>query len=140
MVSDLSLELAMAPGYGPVGVLLGMVIVTAIVMLALTHALGPKRHGPVKESPYEAGMPVISDARKRINVRWYLVAVLFLLFDVEVLFLWPWGLLFHDAAVKQIQVYDWASKGFLLGAMGLFLFFLLIGFIYDWRKGVLEWD
>lgn len=138
MVNDLSIELAMASGYGPVGVLLGMVIVTAIVMLALTHALGPKRHGPVKESPYEAGMPVISDARKRINVRWYLVAVLFLLFDVEVLFLWPWGLLFHDAAVKQID--DVASKGFLLGAMGLFLFFLLVGFIYDWRKGVLEWD
>ena len=128
----------MAPGYGPVGVLLGLVIVTAALMLALTHALGPKRHGPVKESPYEAGMPVIADARQRINVRWYLVAVLFLLFDVEVLFLWPWGLLFHDAAVKQID--DVASKGFLLGAMGLFLFFLLIGFIYDWRKGVLKWD
>ncbi len=131
----------MATGYGPVGVLLGLVIVTAALMLALTHVLGPKRHGPIKESPYEAGMPVIADARKRINVRWYLVAVLFLLFDVEVLFLWPWGLLFHDAAaVEPIQVYDWASKGFLLGAMGLFLGFLLIGFIYDWRKGVLKWD
>ena len=69
-------------------------LVTLVGMLILAHTLGPKRRGPVKDSPYESGMPVVGDTRRRFNIRFYVVAMLFLLFDVEVVFLWPWATLF----------------------------------------------
>lgn len=113
-------------------------------MLILAHVLGPKRHGPVKDSPYESGMPVIADTHRRFNVRFYVVAMLFLLFDVEVVFLWPWVLSLYGAAVRgqtiPLETGGEAGKGFLLVGMAIFFSLLVFGLFYEWKKGALEWD
>ncbi len=118
--------------------------VSAAAML-LAHVVKPARKGPVKDSTYESGMPVIGDARLRFNVRFYIVALLFLLFDVEVVFLWPWAPVFHQAATQGAEAgaagqATWGNAGFLLGAMGVFAAFLVVGFAYEWRRGMFEWD
>ena len=114
-------------------------------MLAAAHILGPKaRHGPVKDTPYESGMPPIVDTERRFNVRFYVVAVLFLLFDVEVVFLWPWAQVFHDAAANgttiPLEAGGEVGKGFLLVGMGLFFSLLVFGLFDEWKKGAFEWD
>ena len=78
-----------AASYAPIGLLLSLTIVSAVGMVLLSHFVGPRRKGSVKDSPYESGMPVIGDARRRFNVKFYIVAMVFLLFDVEIVFLWP---------------------------------------------------
>ena len=134
------LLLAVAPEYQPVFVLLLVVVAAAAVMLILAHSLGPRRIGPQKHAPYESGMPVASDARRRFNVRFYMVAVLFLLFEVEVIFLWPWSVLFHHAAMDDVTVGAFGTKGFLFAEMAIFMLILLIGYIYEWRTGAFRWD
>jgi NADH-quinone oxidoreductase subunit A len=129
--------------YAPVMVLILLVIVTVLAILIAAHAIGPKRRGPVKDSTYESGMPIASDARRRFNVKFYIVAMLFLLFDVEVVFLWPWAPLFHESAVRpqeSILVAHGFTKGFLLLEMVVFFAILLVGYIYAWRKGVFQWS
>ena len=113
-------------------------------MLILAHVLGPKRHGPVKDSPYESGMPVVGDTQSRFNLRFYLIAILFLLFDVELVFLWPWARVFHYAATTgatvEMEGGGVAGKGFLLVGMAIFFSLLVFGLLYEWKKGALEWD
>lgn len=131
--------------YAAIGIVILLVMLTAGGMLVAAHVIGPKkRHGPVKDSPYESGVPVITDARRRFHVRFYIVAMLFMLFDVEVIFLWPWALLFHKSATTGATV-EWESgqvfgQGFLLAGMGVFFALLLFGLIYEWKKGAFEWD
>jgi NADH-quinone oxidoreductase subunit A len=127
--------------YAPILVLILVVMGMVTAILILAHALGPKRRGPVKDSTYESGMPPIGDARRRFNVRFYIVAMLFLLFDVEVAFMWPWAPLFHDAAMNPdpTMVRLGYDKTFLLVEMAVFLAILLVGYIYAWRKGVFRW-
>ncbi len=130
--------------YAPVLVLIVLALATAGVIMVLAHVIGPSRRGPVKSSPYESGMPPVGDARRRFNVRFYLVAMIFLLFDVEVVCLWPWGPLFHRAATTGNPI-AWigtgpVGKGFLLVEMAVFLGILLVGYAYAWRKGVFRWD
>ena len=130
--------------YAAIGVTILLVVVTAVGMLIAAHAVGPKRSGPVKDSAYESGMPVIHDARRRFNIRFYIVAVLFMLFDVEVVFLWPWALLFHKAATTgatvQLDNGEIYGKGFLLAGMAIFFALLLFGLLYEWKKGAFQWD
>ena len=97
-------------------------------LLFVAQNVGPKSPNPVKAEPFESGNPPRGDARIRFSVRFYLVAMLFLIFDLEVVFLYPWAILFRQLG--------------LLGLieMGIFLGILLIGFIYVWKKGALEWD
>lgn len=133
--------LAMHP-YAPVMALILMVILMVVVIMILAHVIGPKRHGRVKDSTYESGVPIIGDARRRFNVKFYIIAMLFLLFDVEVVFLWPWALLFRDAAVDPAAspvVAAGYDKGFLLIEMVVFFAILLVGYAYAWRKGVFRW-
>ena len=128
--------------YAPILVLILFVIGMVVVIMALTHMIGPRRHGPIKDSIYEAGMPIIGDARRRFNVKFYIVAMLFLLFDVEVVFLWPWAPLFHEAAMnpqKSVVVAAGFDKTFLLAEMVVFLAILMVGYVYAWRKGVFRW-
>ena len=136
--------LADASAYAIIGILMLLLIVGVVAILILTHLVGRKRRGPVKDSTYESGMPVIGDARKRFNVRFYVVAMLFLLFDVEVVFLWPWAPVFHEAATTGQSIPgstgDPINAGFMLAAMGVFAGFLVIGFIYEWRRGMFQWD
>lgn len=134
--------------YGIVVILILAVIGIAAIILLLTYLIGPKRSGPVKLSVYESGVDPTGDARKRFNVRFYLVAVLFLIFDVEIIFLYPWAVLFPrlktPQGVDQQWAADLAASGFtpMFFAIGVGIFFLLltIGFIYEWRKGVFRWD
>ena len=130
--------------YAAIGVTILMVLVVIAAMLILAHVVGPSRHGPVKDSPYESGMPVSTDARQRFHIRFYIVAMLFMLFDVEVIFMWPWATLFHQAATTgatiPLETGGVAGKGFLLAGMGVFFSLLLFGLLYEWKKGAFQWD
>jgi NADH-quinone oxidoreductase subunit A len=135
-----------AASYAPIGILLVLTIASAVAIILLSHFVNPRRKGVVKDSPYESGMPVIGDARRRFNVKFYIVAMLFLLFDVEIVFLWPWAPLFYRAATNPdhpavaTMVGQGFGKGFLLAEVGLFLAILLVGYLYAWRKGVFRWS
>lgn len=134
----------MMQAYAAIGVTIVLVVVTAAGMLIAAHAIGPKRRGPVKDSAYESGMPPINDTRRRFNIRFYIVAMLFMLFDVEVVFLWPWALLYHKTATSgatvQLASGEVYGAGFLLAGMGIFFSLLLFGLVYEWKKGAFEWD
>lgn len=138
------MALASLQPYAAIGVTILMVLLIAGVMLVLAHTIGPKRHGPTKDSPYESGMPVITGARQRLHVRFYVVAVLFLLFDVEIIFLWPWARLFHHAATTGATIPldggGSAGKDFLLVGMGMFFLLLVFGLVYEWKKGAFQWE
>lgn len=136
--------LASIEPFAAIGVTILVVMVITGGMLVAAHAIGPRRHGPVKDSPYESGMPTIMDTQRRFNVRFYVVAVLFLLFDVEVVFLWPWAQVFHKAATTStsytLESGAVAGSGFLLVGMGIFFALLLFGLLYEWKRGAFEWD
>ena len=130
--------------YAAIGITMLVVVGIAVAMLVLAHTVGPKRHGPVKDSAYESGMPVLDDARRRYHIRFYIVAMLFMLFDVEVVFLWPWAVAFYRTAMKgatfQLDNGETAGKEFLLVGMAIFFALLLFGLVYEWKKGAFEWD
>ncbi len=113
----------------------------AFVLLGVSALIGPSRNSRVKEMPYESGMDPIHDARRRFDVRFYLVAIAFLVFDVELLFLYPWAVASRnpqgiDAAVAN----GWVSgRGLVFAEVLVFLVFLAAGFVYAWRKGVFQW-
>jgi len=132
--------------FAPVLILIVLVATLAGAIMILAHGIGPRRHGPVKDGTYESAMPVIADARRRFHVKFYLVAMLFLLFDVEVVFLWPWALLLRDTAspapatFAQRIIDDGFGREFFLGEMAIFAAILLVGYVYAWRKGVFKWN
>ena len=105
-----------------VGLGLGM------ILLSVGRILAPHRPNPEKDSPYECGFEAFEDARMKFDVRYYLVAILFILFDLEIAFLFPWAV-----ALKEIGV-----AGFW--AMMIFLTILVVGFLYEWKKGALDWE
>jgi NADH-quinone oxidoreductase subunit A len=100
----------------------------ALVSVILSNVLGPRKPTPEKAAPYECGMPPVGDARERQSVKFYLVAMIFLLFDIEVAFLYPWAM-----ALRQL---GWT--GFV--QVVLFMLLLLAGYVYVWRKGALDWS
>lgn len=119
-----------------VGVLLSMAIMFGVGNVILTHLLGPTRKGETKGLPYESGMNPIGDARRRFNVRFYIVAMTFLLFDVEIVFLYPWAVTFPSLGG---ELGDQLSPMFL-GRMMFFILTSIIAFVYAWRKGVFRYD
>jgi NADH-quinone oxidoreductase subunit A len=108
----------------------------AVGNLVLSALLGPTRKGAVKDEPYESGMDPVGTTKQRFNVRFYLVAMIFLVFDVEVLFLIPWITIFPVAR----EVGTLASLGVLFGAVITFTVILLLAYVYAVGKGVLKWD
>ena len=109
--------------------------IMALSILIVAQVLGPKRRSAVKEMPYESGMDPVHSARHRFNVTFYLLAIEFLVFDVELLFLYPWAVAAHDrGAFGEFGT----GHGVFFAAMG-FIAILLVGFIYTWRKGVFKW-
>ena len=113
--------------------LLGLfAVLFAGINLALTHLLGPKRPNRVKLSVYESGVQPIGDARQRFTIRFDLIAMLFIIFDIEVVFLYPWAVVFKK--------FSETSGLFILIEMLVFIGILLLGYIYAWRKGGLTWD
>ena len=109
----------------------------AVGMLAAGSLLGPKRNSAVKEMPYESGMDPAHDARRRFDVRFHLVAIAFLVFDVEVLFLYPWAVANTNPAGLASQ--DNLNQQLVFGEVMVFVMLLTVGLVYAWRKGVFQW-
>lgn len=130
--------------YAAIGVVILLAASVAASMLIVAHIFGPKRSGPVKDSPYESGMPPIADTHRRFNIRFYIVAMIFMLFDVEVIFMWPWAVAFYQAAANgatvPLQDGTLVGKGFLLAGMGMFFVLLVFGLVYEWKRGAFQWD
>jgi len=118
----------MLENYFSILIFISLGILFGLAPIVLGWLLGPKKPDPAKLSSYECGFDAFENARLPFDVRYYLVAILFILFDLETAFLFPWAV-----ALRKI---GW----FGLAAMGLFIALLLIGFIYEWKKGALEWE
>jgi NADH-quinone oxidoreductase subunit A len=114
--------------YFPILLFLGLSGVLALVLLVLPMILAPSRPDAEKTSAYECGFNAFDDARMKFDVRFYLVAILFIIFDLEVTFLFPWAI-----TLKEIGWFGFWS-------MMVFLGILIVGFIYEWKKGALEWE
>ena len=130
--------------YFPVLLLLGFVIANAVLMLGLSHLTLRPRPSPVKQTPYESGIPPLGDAHERFSVKFYMVAVLFIVFDIETVFLIPWGAYYRQLSCLVPLVKDVCPAAqvsfFGLGEMLVFIAILVVGFVYVWKKGALQWD
>jgi len=115
-------------GFLPILIMIGLGIGFSAGNVLLSQFLGPKKPSPEKSAPYECGMPAVGDARERQSVKFYLVAMVFLLFDIEVAFLYPWAMAFRELG--------------MVGLLQIATFFALLvtGYIYVWRKGAFDWS
>jgi NADH-quinone oxidoreductase subunit A len=114
----------------PVLVQVALAAVIAAALVALSYLLGKRVKNKVKDQPYECGMTPVGDARERFSVKFYLVAMLFILFDIEAIFLYPWAVIY--------KTFD--GKLFAFGEMFLFIVLIVAGFFFVWKKGVLDWS
>ena len=118
----------MLENYLPILIFLSVALVLGLLMLSIGFLFGKGTKSKAKLSPYECGFDPFEDARIPFDVRYYLVAILFIIFDLEIAFLFPWAVSLNEIGITGII------------AMGIFLLVLVIGFIYEWNKGALEWD
>lgn len=137
----------------PIFIFVAILVGFVVTNLILAHTIGPKKHTPVKEMPYESGMDPVGDARQPFDVKFYLVAILFLVFDVELLFLYPWAVSAyvegqHTAEGAKIVASHLGHaspgiptelRGTVFGVMLVFIATLAIAYVYAWRKGVFKW-
>lgn len=114
--------------FAPAGVLVVLAVIVTLIVLMISRVFGPFEPSFRKNAPYESGMKPIGPANRRLPVKFYLVAVLFIVFDVEVIFFLPWAVAMRDMGVYGLLV------------MGFFTLILIVGFIYEWKKGALEWE
>jgi NADH-quinone oxidoreductase subunit A len=120
--------------YVPLVLLIGFVAFSAVMMVALSHLFSSSRPTAIKSIPYESGMTPLGSARERFDVKFYLVAVLFIVFDIEVVFMVPWAVAF-----RQLDVLGLGIGGGLI-EMALFVLILGVGYVYIWKRGALEWN
>lgn len=120
--------------YLPILLIVLMAITFGVMNVVGSIVLGPKRQGRVKSQSYESGMNPIGTARKRFNVRFYLIAMVFLVFDVEIVFLYPWATTFPNIAPMSNEGLIW------LGRIFFFLFTTVVAYVYGYRKGVFQFD
>jgi NADH-quinone oxidoreductase subunit A len=118
----------MLESYLPILVLVAIAFAFAVGSVVMSRLVGMKKPTAVKLAPYECGMPPVGTARERVSVKFYIVAMLFILFDIEAVFLYPWAVMF-----KRLVMF-----GFI--EMGVFIVILLDGYVYVWKKGALEWE
>jgi NADH-quinone oxidoreductase subunit A len=118
----------MLENYLPILVFMGVGLLVGAVFVVIGFALGPQRPDPEKLSPYECGFEAFEDSRMKFDVRYYLVAILFIIFDLEIAFLFPWAVVLDQIGLAGLL------------AMVVFLGILVVGFIYEWKKGALEWE
>ena len=114
------------------------VVANAVLIIGASHLLAPRRPTPSKLAPYESGMPPLGDAHERFSVKFYLVAMLFIVFDIETVFLIPWAAIYF--AGSDGGGTGASSMGFLLAEMLVFLAVLFVGYVYVWKRGAFEWD
>ncbi|HSN64196.1 MAG: NADH-quinone oxidoreductase subunit A [Azonexus sp.] len=120
--------------YFPILMFVLVGIAVGVLPVAMGFILAPSRPDPEKLSPYECGFEAFEDARMKFDVRYYLIAILFILFDLEIAFLFPWATIFRDiVATESIKLF-----GFI--EMLIFVAILVIGYVYAWAKGALEWE
>ena len=134
----------MGRDYFPILLLVGFVAANAVMMLVVSHLTLRPRPTPEKQMPYESGMPPLGDARERFSVKFYMVSMLFIIFDIETVFLIPWG-----ASFRQLSCGVPLANGvcptsqvsfFGFGEMIVFVAILVVGLVYVWKKGALQWD
>lgn len=134
----------MSRAYLPVLMLLGFVVMNGLLIVALSALLKRSRPTPVKQVAYESGMPPLGDARERFSVKFYLVAILFIVFDIETVFMIPWGVHYKHLSCSVPLVNNACPAGqvsfFGLGEMLVFMAILVVGLAYVWKKGALQWD
>jgi NADH-quinone oxidoreductase subunit A len=118
----------MLENYLPILVFIIIGLLMGVVPIGIGYLLGPRKPYGEKMSPYECGFEAFEDSRMKFDVRFYLVAILFIIFDLEIAFLFPWAVVLEELG----------SFGFV--AMAIFLGILVIGFVYEWKKGALEWE
>ena len=128
MKSFTNLSRVMSGSYLPLLLLFGISILNAIGMVVMSHILNPFRPTPQKLMPYESGMIPLGDTRARFSVKFYMVAISFIVFDLETIFLIPWAV--------QMRELGWSA----FVAMSLFVIILAVGLLYEWKKGGFEWD
>jgi len=131
--------------YLPVLLLIGFVLLNAVLIVGLSTLLNRRRPMPEKDTPYESGMPPLGDARERFSVKFYMFAMLFIVFIIETVFMIPWGVYFRqlscDVELAAGVACPAAQVSFFgLGEMLVFIGILLVGFVYVWKKGALRWD
>jgi NADH-quinone oxidoreductase subunit A len=131
--------------YVPLLLLIGFVALNAVGITLLSHLITRARPTPIKDQPYESGIPPLGDARERFSVKFYMVAMLFIVFDIETVFMLPWGVGFQrlscSAPLLAGDACPRASISFFgVGEMAVFVFILLVGYVYVWKKGALQWD
>ncbi len=120
--------------YFPILMFVLVGVAVGVLPVAMGFLLAPSRPDPEKLSPYECGFEAFEDARMKFDVRYYLIAILFILFDLEVAFLFPWATIFKDiVATESIKMFGFVE-------MLIFVTILVIGYIYAWAKGALEWE
>ena len=118
----------MSGSYAPLLILFGLSVANAVGMVAASHFLSPRRSTPHKDMPYESGMIPLGDTRARFSVKFYMVAISFIVFDLETIFLIPWAV--------EMRELGWGA----FVAVFLFVIVLAVGLLYEWKKGGLEWD
>jgi NADH-quinone oxidoreductase subunit A len=118
----------MLDSYLPILVLIAVALAFALGSVVISRLVGQKKPTPVKLAPYECGMPPVGTARDRFSIKFYIIAMLFILFDIEAVFLYPWAVVF-----KKLGMFGFVE-------MGVFIAILLIGYVYVWKKGALEWE
>jgi len=114
--------------YVPILIWIVITSATALLVLGLSHFLGRKKAPPARLSPYECGITPVGDARKPVPVKFYMIAVVFLIFDIEAAFLYPWAVVYRK--IRFVRLLE----------MGLFLLVLFVGYLYLWKRGVFDWE
>jgi len=123
-----------ADAYLPIAIVFVMAMLFAVANLVISNLLGPRATGATKGTAYESGMDPIGTTRKKFNIRFYVVAMTFLVFDVEIIFLYPWALTFSQLEPRSPEA------SLFLGRILFFIATSVIAYIYAWRKGVFRWD
>jgi len=121
--------------YYPIFLFVVIVVGLAGSILLAAHTIGPRRRTPVKQMPYESGMDPIGNARQRFDVKFYLIAILFLVFDVELLFLYPWAVSAYEKLTGEAQ----RLQAPIFWELLVFIATLAVAYVYAWRKGVFKW-
>ncbi len=138
MTEGLSLSITLAAtdlgSYLPILILVGMAVSFGVINVLASNLLGPSRTGKTKEQTYESGMTPIGTAHKRFNVRFYLIAMVFLVFDIEIIFLYPWAVTFPNIDQSSPEALVW------LGRILFFVLTTVVAYVYGLRKGVFRFD
>ena len=130
--------------YVAIALMIALATIVALIAIGLGYLFGPRKHSEAKAAPYESGITPFGEGTRRMPVRFYMVAVLFIIFDIETVFMIPWGTHFRELSCGTALVNGACPAGMtsLLGLaeMLVFILILLVGFVYVWKKGALQWD